>query len=175
VLPSLCLSYQRRHRGLNGIRVTRPITMAFATNTLVNGEWTTRTIDVDAVLRHYDQQDREASVNAVQVQRPPVLGLLTQTALRSPLVHWILRGRLRDLDKNDVAFIGVGELLLYLARSSSSSCASKFVFVCWPLGGNYSSYFFRALFLPYTRDISSLEQTSHSLSLSSATFDDLGD
>jgi hypothetical protein len=175
VLPSLCLSYQRRHRGLNGIRVTRPVTMAFATNTLVNGEWTTRTIDVDAVLRHYDQQDREASVNAVQVQRPPVLGLLTQTALRSPLVHWILRGRLRDLDKNDVAFIGVGELLWCLPRSSSSSCASKFVFAFGPEGGNYSSYLFRAPFPPHTTDISSPEQTSVSLSLSSATFDGLRD
>lgn len=82
--------------------------MAFATNTLVNGEWTTRTIDVDAVLRHYDQQDKEASANTAEVLKPPVLGVLTQTAIRSPLVHWILPARLRGMDRNDVAFIGVG-------------------------------------------------------------------
>jgi hypothetical protein len=82
--------------------------MAFATNTLVNGEWTTRTVDVNAVLRHYDQQDKEAATNSVEVERPPVLGLLTQTVIRSPLVHWILPVKLRGMTTNDVAFIGVG-------------------------------------------------------------------
>lgn len=84
--------------------------MAFATNTLVNGEWTTRTVDVDAVLRHYDQQDKETATKAVEVKRPPVLGLLTQTVIRSPLVHWILPVQLRGVATNDVAFIGVGGL-----------------------------------------------------------------
>jgi hypothetical protein len=68
------------------------------------------TIDVNAVLRHYEQQDRAASRNTVEVQRAPVLGLLTQTAIRSPLVHWILPVRLRAQHANDVAFIGVGSL-----------------------------------------------------------------
>ena len=82
--------------------------MAFATNTLVNGEWTTTTMDVNAVLRHYQQQDRQASTNTVAAQKPPVLGLLSQTVIRSPLAHWILPVRLRNRHSNDVAFIGVG-------------------------------------------------------------------
>ena len=73
----------------------------------MNGEWTTRTLDVNTVLRHYDQQDKEANAKAIEVQRAPVLGLLTQTVIRSPLAHWILPVRLRNLDTNDVAFIGV--------------------------------------------------------------------
>jgi hypothetical protein len=127
---------------LDGIRVTRPVTMAFATNTLVNGEWTTRTIDVNAVLRHYDQQDKEASANAMEVERPPVLGLLTQTVIRSPLVHWILPVRLRDLNTNDVAFIGVGELSsIYRTIAYQNSC-SLFGSEC----GSHLSLFLLRLF-----------------------------
>lgn len=85
--------------------------MAFETSTLVNGEWTTRTLDVNTVLRHYDQLDRQANTNILDVEKVPTLGLLTQTIISSPLVHWILPVRARDLEKNDVAFIGVSELL----------------------------------------------------------------
>jgi hypothetical protein len=81
--------------------------MAFETSTLVNGEWTTRTLDVDTVLRHYDQQDKKADGNVLQVDKAPVLGILTQTVIRSPLIHYILPARLRGPDFNDVAFIGV--------------------------------------------------------------------
>jgi hypothetical protein len=85
--------------------------MAFSTNTLVNGQWTSTTLDVTAVLQHYDEQDREANANAnantMNGQRAPMLGLLTQTALQSPLVHWVLPVRLRNKHSNDVAFIGV--------------------------------------------------------------------
>lgn len=86
--------------------------MAFETSILQNGEWTTRTLDVNTVLRHYDQKDQEASANAVEVERAPVLGLLTQTVIESPLVHWILPVKLRDSDTNDVAFIGVRRSLV---------------------------------------------------------------
>ncbi|PVH85978.1 hypothetical protein DL98DRAFT_650482 [Cadophora sp. DSE1049] len=80
--------------------------MALATNTLVDGEWVTRTLDVNTVLRHYDQQDRDAATTFKEVEKAPKLGLLTQTVIRSPQVHWILPARLRDNSKNDVAFIG---------------------------------------------------------------------
>jgi hypothetical protein len=88
--------------------------MALETNTLVNGAWTTQTLDVNDVLRHYNQQDKEANVKAFEVEKAPVLGLLTQTVIQSPLVHWILPVRLRDSFSNDVAFIGVSKLPLYL-------------------------------------------------------------
>jgi hypothetical protein len=80
--------------------------MAFETNALVNGAWTTQTLDVNTVLRHYDQQDREAN-ERVEIERTPVLGLLTQTVIRSALAHWILPARIRNSVLNDVAFIGV--------------------------------------------------------------------
>jgi hypothetical protein len=84
--------------------------MALETNTLINGQWTTRVLDVNTVLRHYDQQDKEAAANNVLIERAPTIGLLTQTVIRSPLVHWILPVRLRDIDRQDVAFIGVRHL-----------------------------------------------------------------
>lgn len=82
--------------------------MAFETNALVNGAWTTQTLDVNAVLRHYDQQDKAAN-EKVEVEKTPVLGLLTQTIIKSPLTHWILPARLRNSFSNDVAFIGVSQ------------------------------------------------------------------
>lgn len=81
--------------------------MAFETSTLVNGEWTTRTLDVDTVLRHYDQKDKEATTTIMEVETAPTIGILTQTVIRSPLVHWILPVKLRDLETQHVAFIGV--------------------------------------------------------------------
>lgn len=114
--------------------------MAFATNTLVNGEWTTRTVDVDAVLRHYNEQDEGASSSGVEVQKPPVLGVLAQTAIRSPLVNLIIPCKLRGSKTNDIAFIGVsGPSLLCIesarikfhpyhssAISNCHSCSSYF-------------------------------------------------
>jgi len=81
--------------------------MAFETSTLVNGEWTTRTLDVDTVLRHYNQKDMEATTTFMEVETAPTIGILTQTVIGSPLVHWILPIRLRDLETQHVAFIGV--------------------------------------------------------------------
>ena len=81
--------------------------MAFNASTLVNGEWTTRTLDVDTVLRHYDQQDKAANPDFVAVEPNPTVGVLTQTVIRSPLVHWILPVKLRDVQTQHVAFIGV--------------------------------------------------------------------
>jgi hypothetical protein len=92
--------------------------MAFETSTLVNGQWTTRTLDVNAVLQHYDQEDREAKMTHVEVEQTPVLGLLTQTVIRSPLVHWILPARLRSQYCNDVAFIGVWHPVSFVILNS---------------------------------------------------------
>ncbi|KAL3428379.1 thermotolerance protein [Phlyctema vagabunda] len=80
--------------------------MALETNTLVNGQWQLTTLDVDSVLEHYNQQEKEATVNSVAVEKPPVYGLLTQTIIRSPQAHWILPVKLRSTNANDVAFIG---------------------------------------------------------------------
>ena len=103
--------------------------MAFETNTLINGEWTTRTLDINTVLKHFDQEGKETNIRDLDIERAPTLGLLTQTVIRSPLVHWILPARLRNPERNDVAFIGV-RLLLY---------CSFFLFDC------YNSHFFFSL------------------------------
>ena len=87
--------------------------MAFETNTLVNGEWTTRTLDINTVLKHFDQESKETNIRDLDIETAPTLGLLTQTVVRSPLVHWILPVRLRNRERNDVAFIGVRLLLRY--------------------------------------------------------------
>jgi hypothetical protein len=87
--------------------------MAFETNTLVNGEWTTRTLDINTVLKHFDQEGKETNIRDLDIERAPTVGLLTQTVVRSPLVHWILPARLRNPERNDVAFIGVRLLLYY--------------------------------------------------------------
>ena len=83
--------------------------MAFAANVLVNGEWTTRNLDVDTILRHYNQKDKEITDSTLLQDREvaPTLGILSQTVIPSPLVHWILPARLRDINTHDVAFIGV--------------------------------------------------------------------
>jgi hypothetical protein len=81
--------------------------MAFQSNTLVNGEWTTRTLDVNTVLKHFDQKDKENAAGQMETEKTPKFGLLTQTVIRSPLAHWILPVRLRDIKHHDVAIIGV--------------------------------------------------------------------
>jgi hypothetical protein len=90
--------------------------MALDTSTYENGHgWTTQSLDINAVLRKYDNEEREARMPHMDVEDVPVLGLLTQTVIRSPLVHWILPVRLRNQDSNDVAFIGVMYLFPLLA------------------------------------------------------------
>ena len=64
-------------------------------------------MNVNEVLQQYDKEERDARTPHIDVEKAPVMGLLTQTVIRSPLVHWILPVRLRNQDNNDVAFIGV--------------------------------------------------------------------
>ncbi|KAH8804808.1 mono-functional DNA-alkylating methyl methanesulfonate N-term-domain-containing protein [Xylogone sp. PMI_703] len=81
--------------------------MALETSLLVNGTWTTRTIDLDSVLRHHEEKDKEPKrMNLMETQDPPEYGLLTQTIICSPLVHWILPVSLRSPGIIDIAFIG---------------------------------------------------------------------
>jgi hypothetical protein len=106
---------------LDGIALVWLAKMAFETSTLVNGEWTTRTLDVDTVLRHYDQKDKEARTTFMEVETAPTIGILTQTVIRSPLVHWILPVKLRDLETQHVAFIGVRLLCISLRHLFGAS------------------------------------------------------
>lgn len=78
----------------------------FQTNTFVDGVWTTRTVDADAVLRAW-QDEQPVEKLDLDLGKPPVYGLLSKTVVNSPVVHWILPARIRSDTKNDIVFIGV--------------------------------------------------------------------
>ncbi|KAM0313888.1 hypothetical protein ACHAO8_005134 [Botrytis cinerea] len=82
--------------------------MAFPlqTQVLVDGQWVTRTVDTHTLLQRYNQMDDREVDHTMETIRPPVRGVLTQTIVPSPLVHWILPIRIRGQEYNDVAYIG---------------------------------------------------------------------
>ncbi|TVY80576.1 hypothetical protein LSUE1_G004225 [Lachnellula suecica] len=82
--------------------------MALQATSLVDGVWVTRPVDINTILSHHNRkdEDEEASRRNVYIDNAPPCGILTQTVIRSPLVHWILPVTLRNSDRNDVAFIG---------------------------------------------------------------------
>lgn len=79
------------------------------TQVFVDGQWVTRTIDTHTLLQHHNRMEDMTVDNTMETIRPPVRGILTQTIIQSPLVHWILPIRLRGQEYNDVAFIGVSK------------------------------------------------------------------
>ncbi|TGO85715.1 hypothetical protein BPOR_0371g00050 [Botrytis porri] len=82
--------------------------MAFPlqTQVLVDGQWVTRTVDTHTLLQRYNRMDDRAIDHTMETIRPPIRGVLTQTIIPSPLVHWILPIKLRGQEYNDVAYIG---------------------------------------------------------------------
>ncbi|EPE03431.1 thermotolerance protein [Ophiostoma piceae UAMH 11346] len=79
--------------------------MAFQTNVLRDGEWVTETVDLHSVL------NGNAAASSRKPQRQAVgkagtYGILTKTAIESPVAQFILPVRLRSSKHVDVAFIG---------------------------------------------------------------------
>lgn len=91
--------------------------MAFATNQYINGQWTTVNVDLNDVLKHYNDQD-DANTLAPDLHKVPVVGLLSQTVVRSPFAQWIFPAKLRDSSLNDVAFIGVSTNYLSCSKEA---------------------------------------------------------
>ena len=95
------------------------------TGTLVNGQWTTTNVDINTVLeRHMERKQDELHCEADKL---PALGLLTQTVVETPIVHWIIPARIRSSEYHDVAFIGVSQLLPFnyagcVTRESHDVC-----------------------------------------------------
>ncbi|OCL13256.1 hypothetical protein AOQ84DRAFT_118277 [Glonium stellatum] len=82
--------------------------MSIQTGVLVNGEWTTRSVDIHQILARNRQQS-DAKKKEPEINMPEekiVLGVLSRTVLRSPMIDWIIPARVRDKNKNDVVFIG---------------------------------------------------------------------
>ncbi|KAK2737691.1 hypothetical protein FQN57_007439 [Myotisia sp. PD_48] len=78
--------------------------MSVQATVLIDGEWSTRTVDIGQLLaRNREAEDREASLRA---QRPPITGILSRTLIHAPAIRWILPARLRHQELNDVVFVG---------------------------------------------------------------------
>lgn len=73
----------------------------FQSQVLENGQWVTRTSNVNDVL------SKPATKPAKQKQPPPQCGIMTRTLVESPVAHWILPVRLRSPQHNDIAIVGV--------------------------------------------------------------------
>ncbi|KZF23443.1 hypothetical protein L228DRAFT_238011 [Xylona heveae TC161] len=74
------------------------------TRVLVNGSW----MDLHHILAKNREQntDEDTDMAAPTPEKPPVVGLLSQTIIRSPVINWIIPARVRHKDKNDVVLIG---------------------------------------------------------------------
>ncbi|KAL8803278.1 MAG: hypothetical protein Q9200_006282 [Gallowayella weberi] len=80
--------------------------MSLQTRVMVDGRWTTRTLDIHQILAR-NREAKEAMLEeevSDPIQRP-VLGLLTRTVVRSPVVRSIIPARVRHRSKNDVVFV----------------------------------------------------------------------
>lgn len=82
--------------------------MSIQTGVFVNGEWTTRSVDIHEIIaRNRNQVEPEKRVPEPKMpEQIPELGILSRTVFRSPLVNWILQARIRHKNANDVVFIG---------------------------------------------------------------------
>ncbi|KAI9816208.1 MAG: hypothetical protein M1827_001809 [Pycnora praestabilis] len=77
------------------------------TSVLVNGEWTTRTMDIHTILaRNRAEPTPDARMLEDTEEKPPVVGVMTKTTVRSPMIKFIIPARIRDIYKNDVVFVG---------------------------------------------------------------------
>lgn len=81
--------------------------MSIQTSVYVDGHWTTRIMDIDQVIaQNKDEGRQEKSSSALnRSQQPPLLGILTQTMIRSPEVKSIIPAQIRHENKNDVVFV----------------------------------------------------------------------
>lgn len=77
--------------------------MAFQSHVLENGQWVTRTNNINDLLN-----SRAAVAKpATERHHGPQCGIMTRTVAQSPVAHWILPVRLRSSQHNDIAFVGV--------------------------------------------------------------------
>lgn len=73
----------------------------FQSHVLENGQWVTRTTNVDDILSKPAMKPTKQTR-----QPPPQCGIMTRTVVESPVAHWIIPVRLRSPQHNDIAFVG---------------------------------------------------------------------
>lgn len=82
--------------------------MSIQTRSFVDGAWITQTVDIHHLMaqnRAPRQHKRPVKPLEPPPQVPPLLGLLSQTLIRSPVAKWIIPARIRHESKNDVVFV----------------------------------------------------------------------
>jgi len=77
--------------------------MALQTSVFRDGEWVTRTMTVDDMIKSAASKGSKKP----RLLKPPRGGILTKTVIESPITNLILPVRLRTDRHNDVAFINV--------------------------------------------------------------------
>ncbi|KAL8712035.1 MAG: hypothetical protein Q9220_003731 [cf. Caloplaca sp. 1 TL-2023] len=78
--------------------------MAVQARVFADGRWTTRTLNIHQILA-LNREDRAAMPQISTAPKPPTIGLLTSTLIRSPVVKSIIPARVRHRGKNDVVFV----------------------------------------------------------------------
>ncbi|KAL9600046.1 MAG: hypothetical protein Q9219_003416 [cf. Caloplaca sp. 3 TL-2023] len=78
--------------------------MSVQTRVRVDGRWVTRTLDIHEIIARNTGKKKVMS-NVFTGSEPPILGLLTKTVVRSPIIKSIIPARIRHRSKNDVIFI----------------------------------------------------------------------
>lgn len=72
---------------------------------MVDGRWTTRTLDIHQILARNREEKQQMMDRSPAEQGRPVLGILTRTLIRSPVVKSIIPARVRHRSRNDVVFV----------------------------------------------------------------------
>ncbi len=84
--------------------------MSIQTRVQVNGEWVTRTVDLQQIMatatRKEEQEKEQRKSGITPAQHVPKLGILSRTVFRSPIINLIIPARVRRKHKNDVILIG---------------------------------------------------------------------
>lgn len=102
--------------------------MSIQTRIFVDGAWITQTVDIHHVIaqnREPHQHKQPATPVDSLPQKPPLLGLLSQTLTRSPLAKWIIPARIRHESKNDVIFIFENYIEIYEINKERKSGLMK--------------------------------------------------
>lgn len=78
--------------------------MAFQAHVLENGQWVSRTTNIQSLLQN---GNNGANAKADVPYEAPRCGIMSRTVVQSPVAHWVLAVRLRSSHNTDIAFIGV--------------------------------------------------------------------
>ncbi|KAL8853838.1 MAG: hypothetical protein Q9221_001309 [Calogaya cf. arnoldii] len=79
--------------------------MSVQTQVLVHGRWTTRTLEIQQILARNREEKQEMVDQVPPEQGRPVLGIITRTLIRSPVIKSIIPARIRHRSRNDVVLV----------------------------------------------------------------------